>query len=80
MKLIKKYNVGSIEGYDKLNMSQKNDFIWIMNKFLDSQGTDMRNNLVVKSVKVLGDRFRIDITRYGRPGYQILNLKNRNWS
>ena len=69
-----------IVGCDQLDMSQRNDFVDILNRFLNAQGDDAKNNLVVKSVQMRGECFKIEITRYGKPGYQLLNPKTMEWS
>ena len=69
-----------IRGYDQLNMSQRNDFVDILDRFLEAQGVDARNNIIVKSVQMRGECFKIEITRYGNAGYQLLNPKTFEWS
>ena len=64
--------IEKIEGYTKLSIGQKNRFTSLLTRFLNAQGTDMRNNLSIKSVSPVKGDFRIDTIRYGVSGFQVL--------
>lgn len=66
-------------GFDELTDNQKKDFSQILNMFLGAQGTEARENLVLKSVKSVDGCFRLDFSRYGKPTYTTLNHKTQEW-
>ena len=76
----KKFKLDQIKGYDNLTTKQQIDFMGILDKFISSQGDDARRNLSIKSVTSNGNDFKIDISRHGRSGYQILHPKSGRWS
>ena len=41
-----------LEGFDNLTEKQKDDFSEIFDKFLAAQGTEARENMILKSVKI----------------------------
>ena len=68
-----------INGYGRLSQPQQVEFDIILDKFLASYGVDARENIKIDSVEPQGKNYRINITRYGVCGYQILNPRTGEW-
>ncbi len=69
-----------LEGFDELTEKQKDDFTNIFDHFLAAQGTESRENMIMKSVKPIENNyFQVDFSRYGKPTYTILNPEKQEW-
>ena len=68
-----------INGYGQLSQPQQAEFDIILDKFLASYGVDARENIKIDSVEPQRKNYRINITRYGVCGYQILNPRTGEW-
>ena len=68
-----------LEEFDNLTEKQKDGFLEIFDKFLAAQGTEARENMILKSVKFENNCFRVDFSRYGKPTYTTLDPEKQEW-